>query len=79
MLSWLKGYRSDLPNIIFALAWIVVNVALFTDDYRKYYYDEDFFYLRQLVGGHFLALARASALCLKLNSALVLIPVSHDV
>jgi len=77
MVSFFKRLRQDTPNIIFFVAFILVNIIVFAVDYAKYLRYKEFFYLRVFLG-HFLPLARASAACLKLNSALVLIPICRN-
>ena len=76
MLAVLHRFRTDLPNILFFCIWLLINIVLFAVDFKKYYTRIEFQYLRILIGGNYLALARASAKCLKFNSALVLVPVS---
>lgn len=72
MVDW---FTNEAPRWIVLSLWIIVNVSLFITTYLRYFEAKEYFYLRQLTGGRSLACARASAMCLKFNTMLILLPV----
>ena len=62
---------------IFLLLWIGANIAVFTTAYLSYNHKK--YYYINLILGKALPIARASAACLNLNNALILIPVCKNV
>ncbi|GFO13855.1 pre-mRNA-splicing factor syf2 [Plakobranchus ocellatus] len=72
MVDWITN---EAPRWLVLSVWIIINVVLFVITYLRYYNADDYYYLRELTGGKSLASARASAMCLKFNTMLILLPV----
>lgn len=67
-------FKESAYRITLYLLWIIINFAVFLDCFYKYYDRDEFLYLRMLTGIS-IPIARASAACLNLNCAFVLVPI----
>ncbi|KAK7107772.1 cytochrome b-245 heavy chain-like [Littorina saxatilis] len=65
------------PKWVVVGAWLIINIGLFVGIFYQYKNNDEYFYLRELVGDA-LCWARASAACLNFNCMLVLLPVCRN-
>jgi len=70
-------FYSKGPKYVFLLIWLFFNVFLFSYDYYNFDTKAKFSYLRDIIGAG-LPFARASAACLNLNCALIILCVCRN-
>ncbi|XP_059143480.1 NADPH oxidase 3-like [Physella acuta] len=71
MVDWITN---EAPKVIVVGIWLAINIIIFAVTYVNYRDEDEFYYLRSLIGSS-LFWARGSAACLNFNVMLILIPV----
>lgn len=69
--------KADLPRHILSISWVLANLIAFLVVFFQYENELEYFYLRKLVK-HGLAFSRASAFCLNMNCAILMLPVCRN-
>eukprot|EP00112_Aurelia_sp_Birch-Aquarium-sp1_P009789 Seg2125.5 transcript_id=Seg2125.5/GoldUCD/mRNA.D3Y31 product="Cytochrome b-245 heavy chain" protein_id=Seg2125.5/GoldUCD/D3Y31 len=72
------SFANEGPKYVVLLLWLGLNIFLFTITYLKYAKDKEYFYLRKILKGGGLPMARGAAMMLNFNCMLILLPVCRN-
>lgn len=75
MLSFM--IKTDLPRYVISISWILINLISFLIVFFQYENSLKYFYLRKIIK-HGLSFSRASAFCINMNCALLMLPVCRN-